>query len=94
MKISAENINKFDFLIGHGNVEDVKFFYAQKANTGRTSGNEKMILTGADYAKLVTSQQEESYQDVVDRVVITINGKQKTFFCRDEVEIYRISKVA
>lgn len=94
MKIFAENIKKFDFLVGHGTVEDVKYFYIQKANTSKTKGDHKMVLTGSDYARLVASQQEESYQDVLDRIVVTVGYKQKTFFCGDEVEIFRISKVA
>lgn len=93
MKISAENINKFDFLIGHGTVDDVKFFYTQKAVTNHTNEDHKMILTGSDYARLA-KERDNCYRDILDRVVVTINGKQKTFFCGDEVEIYRISKVA
>ena len=94
MKIVAENIKKFDYLNGHGIVEDVKLFYAQKAVTGLTKDNRKMVLTGTAYARLVAEQQEESYSDIPDRVVVTIAGKQKTFFAGDEVEVHRISKVA
>ena len=94
MKIIAENIKKFDYLVGHGVVEDVKLFYAQKAVVGRTKETKKMVLTGAAYARLVAEQQEESYTKVPDRVVITFSGKQKTFFAGDEIEVHRISKVA
>jgi hypothetical protein len=43
---------------------------------------------------LVAEQQEMLYQKVPDRVVVTSGGQKKTFFANDEVEAYRISKVA
>lgn len=94
MKIIAQNINKFDFVAGIGRVDDVKVFYTEQAVRGRTVEKKKMELTGAGYARLVAEQQEESYQQIPDRVVVTIAGKQKTFFANDEIEIYKISKVA
>jgi len=95
MKIIAQNIKKFDFLVGHGKVDDVRVFYTEQAVHDQVvSSNKKMELTGTGYARLIAEQQEQSYRNVPDRVVVTFGGKKKTFFANDEVEIYRVSKVA
>jgi|688.fasta_scaffold06007_4 hypothetical protein len=94
MKIAAENIKKFDFIAGLGKVEDIMMFYSQEAIRNRTQEENKFIATGAEYARLVAEQQEQLYKKTLDRVVVTIGGKQKTYFAKDEVEVYRINNIA
>lgn len=95
MKIIAQNIKKFDFLANHGKVDEVSVFYTEQAVHDQGVGsNKKMELTGTGYARLIAEQQEQSYKSIPDRVVVTFGGNKKTFFANDEVEIYRVSKVA
>lgn len=99
MNVFVSQVRKGDYVDGFGTVTDIHKFYKDRAVKSRTCNplKAKKVFVPNDevYARIVAEQQEESYDSVLDNVVLSFLGGSKRSFSADkEVKVYRISKVA
>lgn len=92
MQISASSINVNDYIVDFGFVTEVKRFYRKEAIRNKTLDNTKRGLTIVDYARLVEEQQDNSYKEILDKIVVYFGGRKKTYDANDNVDVFRLKK--
>lgn len=99
MDIMVSQVRKGDYVDGFGVVTDVRKFYRERAiktKTGNALSRSERFDSGDNlvYARIVAKQQEESYDNLLDNVVLVSDGKFRTFSAEKTVKVYRVSKEA
>ena len=97
MDIMVSQVRKGDYVDGFGVVTDVRKFYLEKAVKTKQSPLNRVRVAVEDktvYARLVAQQQEDSYDNLLDNVVLVADGKSRTFSADKTVKIYRVLKQA
>lgn len=95
MQMNVSQIRVGDYVSDVGVVSKIKYFYRREAVRGRTLNPAKRGLDRLDYARLVEEQQEGSYSEVLDSVVVYASGNVfRTFSADSVVNAIRISKAA
>lgn len=94
MQITVDKVRVGDFINNFGIVTEIKYFYRNEAVVGRTAQKEKGGFSPLDYARLVEEQQERSYNQVLDQVVMYSGFNKKTFSAESILDIIRIKEAA
>jgi len=96
MKLNSSQLRCGDFILGFGTVDSVRFFYNQKADKTKKGMKQERFVPKQDagkMARLVAEQQEGSYTESVETVLVRFkDGKTKTFQPDETVNVYRFSK--
>lgn len=87
-----------DYIPGLGTVESVRLFYTQKADKTKVGAMRGKFVPKQDagkMARLIAEQQEKSYTQVLDTVVVRFyGGNSKAFQPDDVVDVRRSSKAS
>lgn len=98
MDILVSQVRKGDFVDGFGTVTDVRKFYRDRAVKSKSSPLNRKRIPIEDkvvYARLVAEQQEQSYESLLDNVVLySTGGVRKTFAPEKTVKVYRVIREA
>lgn len=98
MEILVSQVRKGDYVENLGVITDVRNFYRDRAvksklsplaNQRREDYSDKTV-----YARLVAKQQEDSYESVLDCVVLFSDANKRTFAADKTVKVYRFLKEA
>lgn len=99
MKISVTQVQEGDYVDGLGTVGGIFKFYREEAAT-RKSGSalnrkKASVEDRRIYARIVAEQEEQSYNKVLDSIVIYfIGGSKKSFSPDKELNVYKIMREA
>lgn len=98
MNLNVSHLRCGDFILGFGTVDSVRLFYNQKADKTKKGMKQERFVPKQDagaMARLVAEQQEGSYTESLETVLVRFKGgKTKTFQPEEVVNIYRISKAS
>ncbi len=99
MEILASQVRKGDYVDGFGTVDNIRKFYRERAVKGASANalSRKEWVNTRDnliYARVVAEQQEKSYDNLLDNVVLVSSLRTKTFAADAMVKVYRVFKEA
>jgi hypothetical protein len=98
MNIPVSQIKRGDFVVGFGVVDKVRLFYKDKAIRSKQGSavNRKFVPVEdkTAYARLVAEQQEKSYDQELDTVVVYASANSRAFNADKTVEVYRTVREA
>lgn len=94
MQTNVSKVKIGDYVHDLGIVSNVKHFYRREAVRGRTVQNVKRGFDRLDYARLIEEQQEGSYNEVLDKVVLYVGANSKTYDADKELNVVRFRQVA
>lgn len=99
MEILVSQVRKGDYVDGFGVVTDVRKFYRERAVKSKTGNalNRRERFDAEDklvYARIVAQQAEQSYDNLLDNVVLVSDGKFRTFSADKTIKVYRVFKEA